>query len=373
MPTTRVRLIDVAEQAKVSRAAVARVLLGTGAGRIRVGKEKTALIKKLAEEMNFQPDNSAQMLAGKSSKIIGVLIDSYSPQVKFEILSVAEEILAKEGFRLIIGQTHDNYENFKSYIADFISRRADAIICFAHEYPNFDISKDFDSFKNVVFVGRPKLKNASFVEIDTKRGIQKLIEHLCESGRKRIGLWGSSCGTPSIHLREQGYQNGLKEQGIKFDVQLISYCFQNPPVKEDYLHVIDDLVKQKKVDSIVVNNDIWAVKLIKYLKKCHIKVPQDVAITGFDNMDIAEISDPELTSIDQNSKSQGKIIAEIVLKMINSKNEDIPHQVTIEPELIIRESTYNKKITSKKGDHKTQQKRVIKKDRSNLTSQSVWV
>jgi DNA-binding LacI/PurR family transcriptional regulator len=336
---TRVRLIDVAEKAKVSRAAVARVLLGTGAGRIRVGEEKAALIRKLATEMNFQPDNSAQMLAGKNSRIIGVLIDSYSPQVRFKTLSVAEEILAKEGFRLMIGQTHNNYDNFKSYIADFASRRVDAIICFAHEYPNFDVSKDFEGFKNVVFAGRPKLDNANFVGVNTEKGIAKLVKHLVETGRKKIGLWGSTSGTSTIFMRETGYKNSLEAEGIGFDVELLSYSFNNPPLEDDCQHVIDYLVKKKEVDAIIANNDIWAIKLIKSLKKNGYRVPEDVAIAGFDNIDMAELYDPELTSIDQNSNYQGQIIAKMILDMIKNKKEVIPRQILIEPDLIVRDST----------------------------------
>jgi DNA-binding LacI/PurR family transcriptional regulator len=339
MPKTRVRLVDIAERAKVSRAAVARVLLGTGAGRIRVGEEKARLITRLAAEMNFQPDNSAQMLAGKSSKIIGVLIDSYAPQIRFKVLSAAEEILAQEGFRLIIGQTHNNYENFKSYISDFASRRVDAIICFAHEYPNFDILKDFDSFKNVVFVGRPKLENANFVEVDTQKGMQKLVEHLYKTGKKRIGLWTQSSGSTACYLREKGYQNGLKDQKLEFDVNLISYCFDYHPSEEDCLYVINYLVKQQKVDAIIANNDVWAVKLMKYLKKCGFKIPHDVAVSGYDNIDIAGLFDPELTTVDQNGEVQGKIIAEMILKMIKNKKEVTSEQMLIEPELIVREST----------------------------------
>ena len=314
-------------------------LLGTGAGRIRVGKEKAELIKQIAEEMNFQPDNSAQMLAGKNSKIVGVLIDSYAPQVRFKTLSVAEEILAKEGFRLMIGQTHNNYDNFKSYIADFASRRVDAIICFAHDYPNFDISKDFAGFKNVIFVGRPKLENTNFVEVDIKKGIEKLIEHLSATGRKKIGLWSLTTGSINGLMREQGYQEGIKACGMPFDVELISYCFSNPPQEEDCKHVIDYLIRQKKVDAIIANNDVWAIKLMKGLKKNGYRIPEDIAVAGFDNIDMAELCEPELTSVDQNSNSQGKIIAEIILNMIKNKKEVISQQILIEPELVVREST----------------------------------
>lgn len=336
----RVRLIDVAKRAEVSRAAVARVLLGTGKDSIRVSEAKSALIRKHAKEMNFQVDKSAQMLAGKSSKIIGVLIDSYAPQVRFKTLSVVEEILAKRGYRLIIGQTHDNYENFKSYIADFASRRVDAIICFAHEYPEFDVSREFNSFDNVVFVGCPKqLKNTSFVEVDIKKGIQKLVIHLSAAGRKKIALFYPGTDALSVKQRMDGYKIELQAQGIPFDDELVYSCLNNPPLTKDYSEVIKYLVGERKVDAIIANNDIWAVNLIKYLKRNDIRVPQDVAVAGVDDLDVAKMIDPELTTINQKTKEQGKAIAEILLHMIDKKNRNTPQQIIIEPELIIRKST----------------------------------
>lgn len=337
MLKTRVRLIDVAERAKVSRAAVARVLIGTGAGRIRVSDEKAALIKRLAQEMGFQPDNPAQMLAGKKSKIIGILIDSYAPQVRFKILSVAEEILARKGFRIMIGQTHDNYDNFKSYITDFASRRVDGIICFAHEYPDFDISGDFDSFRNVVFVGKPRLEQTNFVEYDIKAGVEKLVDHLVASGRRKIGYFMLNSGSLANKQRMAGYLQALAKHDIAFEEKLI---FNGPhfPDKDDYMAAVDYLVKQQQVDAVIANNDIWAANFIKYSKKCGIKVPRDVAVTGFDNIDIAEISDPELTTIDPECALQGRALAEMMIDMILKKTSDTPRQVVIEPRLIVRES-----------------------------------
>ena len=340
MSNTRVRLIDVAKRAEVSRAAVARVLLGTGKDSIRVSEAKSALIRKHAKEMNFQVDKSAQMLAGKSSKIIGVLIDSYAPQVKFKTLSVVEEILARKGYRLIIGQTHDNFENFKSYIADFASRRVDAIICFAHEYPDFDVSKEFHGFDNVVFVGRPKqLKNTSFVEVDIKKGMQKIVKHLCAAGRKKIALFYPGTDASSVKQRMDGYKIELQAQGIAFDDELVYSCLNNLPFKDNYLEAIKYLVGERKVDAIIANNDIWAVNLIKYLKKNDIYVPRDVAVVGVDDLDVAQMIDPELTTVNQKSTEQGDAISQIILEMIENKQINIPRQITIEPELIIREST----------------------------------
>lgn len=337
MTTARVRLKDIAEIAKVSRAAVSRVLLGTGAGRIRVGKEKAELIMKIAKEMNFSPDTSAQMLKGKSSKIIGVLIDSYTPQIRFNVLSVVEKILAKKGFRMIIGQTHDNYQNFKTYIEDFASRRTDGIICFAHEYPGFNISKDLDNFKNVVYVGKPEHENANYVAIDIENGMVKLLNHLKNSGKKRIGLLYSNYECYSNYQRMEGFKRGLLENDLEFDENLIFRCPSCPEAKH-YQEAIEILVNKQKVDTIVAGNDHLAVKLIKQLKKLNYDIPKDIAVTGFDNLDIAEIIEPELTTIDQQRQIQGNQIANMILDMIKKTKEDTSQQIYIEPKLIVRDS-----------------------------------
>ncbi len=334
---TRVRLIDVAERAKVSRGAVARVLLGTGAGRVRVSEEKAALIKRLAEEMGFAPDNSAQMLKGKKSKIIGVLIDSYAPQSQFHILGAIEEVLRQKGYRILVGQTHDNYENLKLYISDFTSRRVDGIICLAHGYREFDTINDFKNFQHVVFVGEPRGENVSYVAIDTKSGVRKIVRHLLGTGRKRIGHFLLNSGSIAHMRRLDGYREELESNSIVFDEKLI-FNASRPIDESDYMEVIDKLVVQQKVDAIIANNDMWGVMLIKYLQMRGIDVPGQVAVAGWDNQDIVNVSTPKLTSVDIDSNAQGKAIADMLIDKIE-KNEHTHKQIIIEPELIIRKST----------------------------------
>lgn len=333
---TRVRLIDVANKAKVSRAAAGLVLLGSGAGRIRVGAEKAALIKRAAKELRFRPDTSAQMLRGKKSKLIGVLIDSYASSSRFQVISVAEEILAKKGYRIMVGQTHDNYKNLKSYVADFSSRRVDGIICVAHGYKEFDTSKDFKDFENVIFVGEPRERGLNFVDHDLKVGMEKIVRYLIKTGRKRIGHFLMSKSL-AVAQRLEGHKEELARHNIEFDEKLIVHS--NIPEKDDYLAAIKYLVRDQKVDAIIANDDIWGANLIKYMRELKIDVPERVAVVGCDNLDIAKISYPELTSIDVASADQGKIVAQMMLDMIAEKKQKLPRQIKVEPKLIIREST----------------------------------
>ena len=111
------------------------------------------------------------------------------------------------------------------------------------------------------------------------------------------------------------------------------------PEKNDYLAAINYLVNNQKVDAIIANDDIWGANLIKYMRELKIDVPEKVAVVGCDNLDIAKISYPELTSIDVASADQGRIVAQMMLDMIAGKKQKLPRQIKVEPELIIREST----------------------------------
>lgn len=339
MQEARVRLIDVARRAKVSRGAVARVLLGTGAGRVRVSTEKAAFIKRLADEMGFFPDNSAQMLKGKKSKIIGVLIDSYPPQAYFEVLASAEAVLCKNGYRIMVGQTHDNYENLKLYISDFVSRRVDGIICFAHGYPDFDTVKDLKNFDHVVFVGEPRTPDVNYVATDIKLGVRKIVKHLLATGRKRIGHFLLNSGSTAHIHRLEGYRDELENNNIVYDKKMIFQYSTKKLDEKDYMEAINHLVLRQGVDAIIANNDMWGVMLIKYLQKSGIKVPEEVAVVGFDNLDIVNVSSPELTSIDIKSGEQGKAAARMILDMIEGKSSDECKQIKIDPEIVVRKST----------------------------------
>ena len=125
---TKVRLVDIAERAKVSRATVSRVLCGGGKGSIRVSESTRKRIMDLAKEMNFSPDPSARSLAGKNSYIIGCLIDTQASLQKNAILSRIEEMLNERNYRLMIGQAHDSYRRLVKYLADIRSYQVDGMI-----------------------------------------------------------------------------------------------------------------------------------------------------------------------------------------------------------------------------------------------------
>lgn len=146
-------MIDIAERVGVSKGAVASVLSNVGKNVIRVSEAKRAEILRVAREMNYVPNITARALAGKSGMKIGVLIDSHAPRCTYRILWSIEETAVKAGYRLMIGQAHDDPQSLFDCYDNFMRHGIDGVICLAHEYSGHEeeVRSYFQDKKNLVF------------------------------------------------------------------------------------------------------------------------------------------------------------------------------------------------------------------------------
>ena len=342
-----ITLSQIAAKAKVSRAAVGCVLLGTGKGKVRVGEETTKRILNVASKMNYKPNLSAQILAGKKSKVIGIIIDSEAPLSHFNYLSNIEKEMSNFGYRMMIGQMHNNIDLLQQYLVDFSSRGVDGIICISHDYPQYSdkLDKIFKNYYNkTVFISVPVNANNSFhVYSDACEGTRLTVKHLASRGRKRIANILNNSGTSSIAQRKNGYEKGMSDIGIALDDKLV--FISSPAItKEEMSKVASDavqqLVKEQKADAIIAINDIMAIHLVKELKRCDYKVPEDIAVIGSDNMEIGDIYEPSLTTLDKNAGKIAKEAFKMLKDLIEKGPESIiQNNIAVMPKLIIRETS----------------------------------
>jgi DNA-binding LacI/PurR family transcriptional regulator len=337
---TSIRLADIARKANVSRIAVSKALLNTGGNNVRISDATREKILKIAESMNYKPNMAARMLAGKKSNIIGALIDSHAPLCLYECLRMIERKLAEKGYRFMIAQQHNDLGGLMEYIDDFSRYGVEGIISFAHDYPEFNeqLAKVLRSKPDILYIGKPKLKNCNYLEVDVSAGIRKIVDHLVRKGRKRIGIFLADKTTRTMQLRYQGYLEGLKTNGVSLDENLVVFNnkFRHPSM-ENASEIINILVKQEKADAIISMNDNYAAMIINQLKKSGYDVPGDVAVTGFDNMDFSEFNSPSITTINHCYDALAEKAVNILLEII--MDNKITVNEVIKPELIEREST----------------------------------
>lgn len=339
----KVRLVDIAKKAGVSRAAVGHVLNHSGINNVRVSPETRERVLKIAQEMNYRPNRAAQQLRGKPTQMLGVILNTVNTAVFSARLSAIEIEATRRGYRMVIGQVQNALPDIQGYLDDFADRGIDGVLCL------FDVMQEMRTALQPIFKGRPGivlhaapiLKSQPSVRVDTASAIKLLVNHLVERGKQRIGLELWSHSDQLMAVRLEAWREALQKQDLPAPAEWI---WENPersqrPTREAVDACVQHLAVDQKVDAIVASNDEWAARLIQGLRRHGFRVPQDVAVTGYDNIDISEIIEPALTTIDQSHEDYATAALDLLEESLRNPRAQLADQRVIQPRLVIREST----------------------------------
>jgi len=180
----------------------------------------------------------------------------------------------------------------------------------------------------------------SYVIVDNKAGAKKAINHLIELGKQKIGhLTITPSHLSTLKNRTQGYKDALRENGINVDDQLIrEVSFEN--IKENVVRELKALIDTPNpIDSLFVANNNVAVACLECLKDMKIRIPEDLALVSFDDIDIFKLCSPPITAVSQPIENMGKEALNILIDQINSNKKLRPKQVSLPTELKIRQSS----------------------------------
>lgn len=340
----RTTLSDIAREAGVSRSATARVLLGTGGEHVRVSEATRDRILKAARALRYSPNRSAQQLRGRSSRTIGVILDTINTPVMSERFFALEREASHKGYRFFVGHTHGQLDALQEYVTDFEARAVEAIFCLFDLTPDRDTRAKscFRNFKKVAFHGRPAWAGGYCIRVDTRAAVRTCVDHLVARGRKRVALAiSNSANDELMTLRKEVFEESIAAQKPKVKGFVWDADFQGITPSSDVLdHGVDFMRRQCQADAIISSSDVWATRFILQLQKAGLNVPKDVAVIGYDNLDIAKVISPALTTIDQRHETYAKSAMELLMSVAGE--QVVPPSkriITISPELIIRESS----------------------------------
>ncbi|MFI4875204.1 MAG: LacI family DNA-binding transcriptional regulator [Blastopirellula sp. JB062] len=351
----RVRLVDIAEKAGVSRRAVSAVLLGTGGDRVSVGEDKAVKIRELAKSMGYRPNNAARQLVGKRSNTYGLLVASAGDPLRSFLIQHLDAEAVKLGNRTLIANTVVAPDRFEKSYEEFSNSGVDGVLCAVHAWLPGDREKLLQMHPTTVFYENPGIANAAYATVDREAAIYQATTHLIERGRQRIGLALMKKDRPQQKARIRGYKRALADHGRKYSAQL----FYSPPAKQPLAiathqqdlftwhfpeQVIDEMIEalviRGSADAIIAFDDYWAAVLIKLLRRRGVRVPDDVAVIGYLNHYLADFLDPPLTTIDLSHQVAAREMVQMLEKMITTGELPAEERIaTIEPRLIVREST----------------------------------
>lgn len=333
-----ITISDLAKELSISKSTVSRALQDHHS----IGSATKQAVKKLAEKYNYHPNTIASSLFKKSTKTIGVIVPILSHYVFSTAISGIEEVAYKSGYKVIICQSNESYDREVDIAKTLLSAQVDGLIVSVSRE-----TKDMEHFQlflkkeiPLIFFDRiPEGIESNSVSIDDYTGAFKVTEHLINQHFKRIAHFSGPLSVPLAKNRLQGYKDALEEYNIPFDPALVFECgFE----RGHGIKTTEELLNQGNIpDAIFAVCDPVAIGVMLTLKKHGIKIPQDIAIAGFNDDPTATVIDPPLTTVVQPAFDMGVSAAEIFLEAVkrSAGTEFIKKIHTTS--LITRASTFN--------------------------------
>ncbi len=316
---------DVAKKANVSVATVSRVINNTGYVNIETRKMVEAVIK----ELNYVPNELARSLFRKKSKIIGLIVPHISTYFFGELIESLEDAITKQGYKLMIFNSKDDVELEKRYVNVFSQYNIDGLILVANT----------QSIKLYLALDIPMLtidhiidKSIPSITSDNILGGKLAAEKLISTGATKIIHFRGPSVLITVVDRSKGFYQVMDEHNI--DVNSFDLDFKTPDLKDIEMFIR----KHPDVDGIFCSSDIIAIYVISVLKKLDYKVPEEVQVVGFDNIELCEVLNPGLTTIAQPIVDIGIATIDKLVTMINKKKLKEVHSV-LPVYLVEREST----------------------------------
>ncbi len=324
---------DIAKMAGVSKATVSRVLNNSKPVSSDVRQKVMAVI----EQTGYQPSSVARSLTTRRTNLIGVVIPDVSNPVFSKIIEGIESEANKNDYNILLCNSRYNEEKELKYLDILKDKEVDGIILNSYHASSRVAKKLQDLGKPTVLVGT-QLDQTDFpvVRIDNEKAAYEAVGYLIKSGHEKIGMIHGPKDDPIAgKTRLKGYRQALENANIKVQTTLL---VEGHFKLEDGYQGAQALVKSNpEMTAIFCANDEMAIGAIKGLTDIGRKVPEEIAVVGFDDIDIARIYSPALTTVSQPFRQKGKSAMAAILSLIDGKKVS---QVLIHPhELIIREST----------------------------------
>lgn len=336
-----ITIYDIADELNISPSTVSRALKDHKS----IGKETKKAVIKLANKRGYRPNSIAASLRSKKTNNIGVVISWINRPFISSLISGIEMEANLKGYNVIISQSHDSYQNeVANARALFDSRVAGVVVSLAMETADYEHFLQF--IRNdipVVFVDRAiEDLNCDLVVIDNYSAGFSATEHLIAQGCRKIAHIGGSRLRNVYRERQRGYLDALKANNLPIADE---YVFESERLSaEEGTRCADELLSSKNPpDGIFVANDTAAVSVIQYAKRRGIKIPEELAVIGFNNDPISMIVEPALSTISHPAVEMGRIAAQQVLNKKDNKHIVRSESIILKTEVIVRESSLRKK------------------------------
>lgn len=324
---------DVASMAGVSIATVSRVINGT----VPVSAAVASKVREAISTLHFVPHSAARVLATKKTNTIGLVLPEIGGYYFSPLLRGVEECLRGKGYDLLVHSAVLQQDGDELPTVKLGEHNTDGLLVFAASLSDSEITRLYNlSFPMVLLhQSPPRGFDIPCVTIENKAGTLKLINHLIEiHGYKKIAFLAGPEAEEDSYWREMGYREALSSHGIPYDPNLISAGHFDTAIAQASVTAL--LANGVIFDAIFTGDDDGAIGAILALQRAGKRVPQDVAVVGFDDIYISQYLSTPLTTIHAPIEQAGYTAAQQLIRLIHQ--EPVDPLILLPTELIVRRS-----------------------------------
>lgn len=335
-----VTIFDVAKEAGVSKSTVSRVLNNDP----KVKSETRIAVNEAIERLQYTPSYVAQAIRTGKTKTLALIVPEYTNIFYAEMFRGVEDVALKYGYMVLVCNTERHFAAEKDYIDSLLKRSIDGIVYNSYKADN-SMEKYLHSIsREIPIVYMNKVGNedsdVACVYTDGFESTRKAVHYLYNQGKEKIGYVRNSEDISVIEDRYQGFLQGLKDCGLRFEEKWTYRVLrENEP---DYVKLGRDAAKYyislgERPEAIMTAIDMIGIGCIKEFNETGVKIPEQISLIGFDNISLSNLIEPSLTTISQPIRKMGQCAAEIIIAQLNGK--EIKKRVVFEGDLIVRNTT----------------------------------
>ncbi len=324
---------DVARAAGVSVTTVSHVFNGTRP----VAAETQARVREAIDALGYYPSILARALKGERTGTIGMLATSSTNPFFAEVISGVEERCFEQGYSLILCNTREDRERMNAQLATMLQKRIDGLIVMTTNYdPSF--FQDLRSLRglHLVAIDTEDLDQVVVVNDDSEMGGRLAAKYLIERGFRRIGVLAGPHQHPRANRRLKGFSEALEQAGITLDQSLI---YRTDLTLGSGDKAMQRLLAQQQPqpEAVFCMNDLTAIGAMHAARQAGLAIPRDLSLIGYDDIEMASYSEPQLTTIRQPTLEIGQTAAKRLIALVEGE-EDSSEAVALPPRLIERQS-----------------------------------
>jgi LacI family transcriptional regulator len=341
----QITIYDIAEALALSPATVSRGLKDHPA----IKKDTKKRILDKARELGYQHNLFASSLRTSKTNTIGLIVPRLNSYFMSTVISGIEKIANEQGYNLIISQSLESVKKEMMNVRTLFNSRVDGLLVSA-AYDTENV-KHFEVFLDkgipLIFFDRVlEHPLCTSIVIDNFKAGYEVTNHLIEQGCKRIVHLTGSLRRNVYADRLRGYRQALEDHGLKYNEKLV--IFNNLSDQAGTEAAAEILKMSPKPDAVFSANDSCAVGCLRALKGAGIRIPDDMAVAGFNNDPLSKVIEPNLTTVNYPGMEMGEVAAILLIRRMNKTEESSMNTMVLKHKLILRESSLKKGTRKKK-------------------------